>query len=46
MIKYPKNYNPILEYWQEIQNKKVIVCDKLYRTYKKVINDLNNPGEE
>ena len=45
MIKYPKNYNPILEYWQEIQNKKVIVCDKLYRTYKKVINDLNNPGE-
>lgn len=45
MIKYPKNYNPILEYWQEIKNKKVIVCDKLYRTYKKVINDLNNPGE-
>lgn len=45
MIKYPKDYNPILEYWQEIQDKKVIVCDKLYRTYKKVVNDLNNPGE-
>ena len=45
MIKYLKDYNPILEYWQEIQDKKVIVCDKLYRTYKKVVNDLNNPGE-
>ena len=45
MIKYPKDYNPILEYWQEIQGKKVIVCDKLYRTYKKIVNDLNNPGE-
>ena len=45
MIKYPKDYNPILEYWQEIQGKKVIVCDKLCRTYKKVVNDLNNPGE-
>lgn len=45
MIKYSDTYNPILEYWEKIKNKKVIVCDKLYRTYKKVVNDLNDPGE-
>lgn len=45
MIKYPDDYNPILEYWYKIENKEIVVCDKLYRTYKKVINDLNNPGE-
>lgn len=45
MIKYPNDYNPIEEYWQQIENKEIVVCDKLYRTYKKVINDLNNPGE-
>lgn len=45
MIKYPDNYNPILEYWNQIENKEIVVCDKLYRTYRKVINDLNNPGE-
>lgn len=45
MIKYPDSYNPILEYWEQIQNKEVAVCNKLYRTYKKVIDDLNSPGE-
>ncbi|MBE6068839.1 MAG: terminase large subunit [Clostridium lundense] len=45
MIKYADDYNPILEYWSQIENKEVIICDKLYRTYKKVINDLNTPGE-
>ena len=45
MIKYPDDYNPILEYWNQIENKEIVVCNKLYRTYKKVINDLNNPGE-
>lgn len=45
MIKYSDTYNPILEYWEKIKNKEVIVCDKLYRTYKKVVNDLNDPGE-
>lgn len=45
MIKYPNDYNPILEYWEKIKNKEIVVCDKLYKTYKKVVNDLNNPGE-
>lgn len=45
MIKYQEDYNPILEYWNQIENKEIVVCNKLYRTYKKVVNDLNNPGE-
>lgn len=45
MIRYPNDYNPILEYWEQIENKEIKVCSKLRRTYKKVVNDLNNPGE-
>lgn len=45
MIKYADDYNPIREYWEQIKNKEVIVCDKLFRTYQKVINDMDNPKE-
>ena len=45
MIKYPLAYNPILEYWEKIEKKEIIVCDKLYRTYKKVVHDIHNPGK-
>ena len=45
MVKYPKDYNPILEYWADIENGKEVVPDKVYRTYKKVVYDINNPGE-
>ena len=44
MIKYPLTYNPILEYWEKIQKKEILVCDKLYRTYRKVVRDIQNPG--
>lgn len=44
-IKYPLAYNPILEYWEKIQNGEIKVCDKIYRTYQKVVNDINDPGE-
>lgn len=44
MIRYPLTYNPILEYWEKIQKKEVLVCDKLYRTYRKVVRDIQNPG--
>ena len=33
MIKYPLAYNPILEYWEKIQNKEIRVSDKVFRTY-------------
>ncbi len=44
-IRYPLAYNPILEYWEKIQNKEIPVCDKLYRTYRKVVRDIENPGK-
>ena len=44
-IKYPEDYNPILEYWEKIKNGEIRVSDKVYRTYKKVIYDLECPGE-
>lgn len=45
MIKYPEDYNPILEYWEGIQNGKEIVPDKIRRTYKKIAYDITNPDE-
>lgn len=45
MIRYPLAYNPILEYWEKIESKEEIVSDKVYRTYKKVVRDIHNPGE-
>ena len=45
MIKYPLAYNPILEYWEKIQDKEICVSDKVFRTYKKVVKDITAPGE-
>lgn len=45
MITYPKDYNPILEYWQKIESGEEVVCDKIRRTYKKIVYDIENPGE-
>jgi phage terminase large subunit-like protein len=44
-IKYPEDYNPILEYWEQIEAHKIAVSDKVYQTYKKVVHDIENPGE-
>lgn len=43
-IRYPDNYNPILEYWEKIQSGEEVVSDKVYRTYKKVVHDIRHPG--
>ena len=40
MIKYPIAYNPILESWEKVQTKEVIVSNKVYRTYRKVVHDI------
>lgn len=45
MIRYPLAYNPILEYWEKIQSQEIRVSNKVYRTYKKVVSDLNAPEE-
>lgn len=43
--KYPEDYNPILEYWEQIQSGAVTVGDKIYRTYKKLVYDIEHPDE-
>jgi phage terminase large subunit-like protein len=43
---YPKDYNPILEYWEQIEAGKAIVSDKVYRTYKKIAYDLTDKTSE
>jgi len=43
---YPKDYNPILEYWEQIEAGKTIVSDKVYRTYKKIVYDLIDKTSE
>lgn len=46
MIKYPLDYNPILEYWSLIESGKEVVGDKIRRTYKKVVYDLTSNDSE
>lgn len=45
MIKYPDDYNPILEYWNQIENG-LVVSDKIRRTYKKLVFDLTDTDSE
>ena len=44
-VRYPLLYNPILEYWNEIESGQVIVCRKIYQWYKYLMLMINNPGE-
>lgn len=44
-VNYPLAYNPILEYWNEIENKRINVCQKTYKWYKYLAHQVNNPGE-
>lgn len=46
MIKYQDNYNPILEYWQLIENGTEVVSNKVFKTYKKVVFDLSDNNSE
>lgn len=45
MIKYPDDYNPILEYWAQIQSGEQIVSQKIYKTYKKIVYDIEHEDE-
>ncbi len=44
-VVYPLDYNPILEYWNKIENKEIRVCTKIYQWYKYLAHQVNNPGE-
>jgi len=46
VIKYPLDYNPIIEYWQKIESGEEIVSDKVRRVYKKLVSDLNDEKSE
>ena len=44
-ISYSKDYNPIREYWEQIQNGEITVSRKVHQTYTKVIYDLDHENE-
>lgn len=41
MVKYPKDYSPIMEYYSQIRDSKVIVSKKIRRIYQKLAEDLS-----
>lgn len=43
--RYPPDYNPIREYWQAIQDGRETVSKKVYKTFKHVVHQMDNPGE-
>ena len=43
--RYPADYDPITEYWNRIQSGAEVVGKKIYKTYKKLARDIQNPGE-
>lgn len=42
--KYPKDYNPILEYWEQIQNGTALVSKKVYQQYEEIVRWINEDG--
>ncbi len=46
MIRYPLDYNPIIEYWNLIESGQEIVSKKIYYTYQKLAKDLNDRDSE
>ena len=44
-VKYPDDYNPIRNYWKKIESGEEVVSRKVYLQYKKLIYDLDHPGE-
>ena len=41
---YPVDYNPILEYWEQIQKGEVLVCNKVYQQYEEIVSWIKNDG--
>lgn len=46
MIRYPADHNPILEYWNRIQSGDEVVSRKIYKTYRHIVEELNNSDDE
>jgi phage terminase large subunit-like protein len=41
---YPKDYNSILEYWEQIQNKETLVSKKVYDQYEEIVKWIEKDG--
>ncbi len=41
---YPKDYNPILEYWEQIQKGETLVDKKVYQQYEEIVSWIQNDG--
>jgi len=42
--RYPKDYNPILEYWEQIETGKTLVPKKVYEQYKEIVRWIKEGG--
>lgn len=42
--KYPDNYNPILEYWEQVETNKILVSKKVYQQYKEIVRWIKDDG--
>jgi phage terminase large subunit-like protein len=45
-IQYPLAYNPIIEYWTQIESKTVVVGNKVKRIYRKLVADIYDQKTE
>jgi len=46
VIKYPIDYNPIVEYYEQIKTGAIITSKKVERIYKKLVDDVYNDKSE
>lgn len=44
--KYPLDYNPIREYWERIQSGEINVGQKVYKTYRHIIREMDRKDNE
>ena len=43
---YPKDYNPILEYWEQIESGTTLVSKKVYQQYEEIVRWIKDNGYE
>ena len=41
---YPNDYNPIMEYWEQIENGTTLVSKKVRQQYKEIVKWIKNNG--
>ncbi|WP_083189852.1 terminase large subunit [Orenia metallireducens] len=46
VVVYSSDYNPIIEYYNKIKNKEIIVSNKVRRVYKKLVTDIRDKNSE